>query len=182
MKNILAFLGLLILSSSISLHMDKKKINVNKAESNLQYGLTHPLHSFDAKAKDFKCVIAFNEENKTIEAVAVVIQIRDFDSENSNRDSHVIEVLEALKFPSVTFTCNEINYTGNSITANGKLNFHGVSKPFTLIAEQKMENTKLILTGNFNVDMTEFGVDPPGLMGLKTEKDIKLGYKMTFNI
>ena len=41
--------------------------------------------------------------NESISKIALAAQVIDFDSGNSGRDSHSLEVLEALKFPNIKF-------------------------------------------------------------------------------
>lgn len=167
---------------SETLRVEKKKITAENKSSSLTYALHHPLHSFDASSKDFRCVGAFDTESSQFSAIAVVVPIKSFDSGNSNRDSHMIEVTEALKFPNVSFSSDEITYTGETATAKGKLTFHGQTKNMSLVAKQKVVGSKVVLTGQFEVDMKEHGIKPPSLMGMDTDKEIKLNFTMTFNI
>lgn len=163
-------------------YSQKRKLNANPKESSVVYNMSHPLHDWDARAKEFKSIIAFNDQSNKIEAIAVVIPVKSFDSGNSNRDSHALEELEALKYPNVSFTCSDIVYKGNEITLKGKLNFHGVEKPLTLKCSQKVDTKQLQVTGNFNVNMTDYGVKPPGLMGMTTKEEIKLNFVFSFDL
>lgn len=144
------------------------------------YAMDHPLHSFEASSSDFKVVAAYNADKKELSLVAAMVAVKSFDSGNSNRDSHVIEATEALKYPNVTFTSEKLTYAGEKVTASGKLVFHGVTQPFEITGTQKIAGNKLVLTGKMNVDMTEFGIEPPSIMGLATDKIIKLDYTFTF--
>ncbi len=179
MKSI-SLLSLLCLLLALNTQAQKKKIAANASTSSLSYALVHTLHSFDAKAKTFKSVISYDESTKKIDAIAVIVQIRDFDSDNSNRDSHMIEVLEALKYPTVTFSASDIKYEGNKVKASGKLTFHGVSKNIEITGIETKDSKQLSLSGNFTVDMTDYGVEQPSIMAMKTEKEIKLSFKINY--
>lgn len=181
MKNILTallLLGVLINASAQS----KRKIEANKKTSEIGYSMKHPLHEWSASAKDGKCIIVFNDDTQKVEVVAVVVAVRSFDSENSNRDSHALEVLEALKFPNITFSANNITDNGSSLQIKGNLVFHGVTKPVEVTAKKSISGKKLLVEGAFDINMTDYNVVPPGLMGLKTEELIKLNFKFNFDL
>ena len=50
-------------------------------------------------------VIIYDNE---ISKIAIAAKVVDFDSGNSGRDSHSLEVLEALKFPNIKFYSDDI--------------------------------------------------------------------------
>lgn len=175
----------LVLSSLVLMSFkgpDKKKIVAKMESSSLMYFLDHPLHSFDSSSKDFRAIGLYDTETQKLSLVAVKVAVNSFDSGNSNRDSHVIENTEALTYPNVTFSSEDISYSGDEVVAKGKLVFHGQTKPFTITGVQKIAGNVMTLSGSFKVDMTEFGIKPPSLMGLSTDKIIKLDYMLTFDI
>ncbi|MCP9770393.1 YceI family protein [Lacihabitans sp. LS3-19] len=181
MKNLLVIL--LIFSSIANTQaQDKKKIEADKKSSTLVYSMKHPMHDWDAKSKDSKCIIVYNSGTQKIEAVAVIAPVKSFDSGNSNRDSHTIEVLEALKYPNITFSGANIQEDGNNITIKGNLTFHGVTKPLELKAKKTVSKSTLKVEGDFEINMEDYGVEPPGLMGIKANKEINLKYSMVFSL
>lgn len=183
MRNlIITLLAIVCLGSFTNQHFEKKKVTANTATSSFMYGLHHPLHSFESRAKDFKCVGVYNSETKQLEVVAAMVAVKNFDSGNSNRDSHVIEALEALKYPNITFSSEEITYSGNEVTAKGKLVFHGETKAFTIKGTQSLNGGNLSINGKFDVNMTQFGVKPPSLMGMSTDEEIKVSFDFKFDI
>lgn len=178
---ILGIVWMLMFVAVKSFSQEKRKIESDKKSSKVEYAMKHPLHSWEAVSKESKSIIVFNDKSQKIEAVAVIIPIKSFDSGNSNRDSHAIEVLEALKFPNVTFTASSIQESGIDLFIKGNLSFHGVTKPLELKVQQVISKTNRKVTGDFVINMTDFNVDPPGLMGLKTEEKIVLKFVMVFN-
>ncbi len=181
MKN-LGIVLLIMFVAVKSFSQDKRKIEADKKPSKVEYAMKHPLHSWEAVSKEGKSIIVFNDKSQKIEAVAVIIPIKSFDSGNSNRDSHAIEVLEALKFPNVTFSASSIQESGSELLVKGNLSFHGVTKPLELKVQQAISKTSIKISGDFAINMTDFNVDPPGLMGLKTEEKIALKFVMVFNL
>ena len=117
-----------------------------------------------------------------LEAVAVIITVRSCDSGNSNRDSHALEALEALKFPNVTFSANQIQETNNQLSIKGNLTFHGVTKPIEIMAKKTIADKNLKVEGKFEINMKDYGVEPPGLMGIRANENINLNFNMVFNL
>jgi polyisoprenoid-binding protein YceI len=112
--------------------------------------------------------------------VAVSAKLASFDSKNANRDSHMMEETEALKFPNVTYTSTSVNIEGGDFTSSGNITFHGISQPVALKGKIIREGNKLTFKGEFNLKLTQFKVDPPSLMGIDTNDDFKLDFKVVY--
>lgn len=160
----------------------KRKITADPASSYIRYSMQHPLHDWDAKSPSSRCVVVYDDESSKIEAVAVVVPVKSFDSGNANRDSHAIEVLEALRFPNITFSSTGITEEGGKLSVKGNLNFHGVSRPVVFTAVRKSEKEGTSVSGSFVINMKDYNIEPPGLMGVKTKEEIKLDFVMSFKI
>ena len=156
------------------------KLFCDKTQSTITYSMHHPLHSWTGESKDVTSIILIDENRNIITQVAVSVKISSFDSKNANRDSHVMEATEALTFPVITFSSTSIKQEGNKIIVTGTMKFHGVSQPVTFEAEKTMVKDKAEITGNFVVKMTQFQIKPPSLMGVATDDDIKLAFKMIY--
>ena len=159
---------------------NQKKIFADKKRSEIIYAMDHPLHSWTGVSKDVNSVILIDPNSGIISQVAVSVKIASFDSKNANRDSHTIEVTEAIKYPLIKFNSSQIKQDGNKLTVSGTLNFHGVNQPITFVAEKKNIGSNIEVTGGFSIKMTQFKVDPPSLMGISTDDEIKLTFKVLF--
>ena len=171
-----------ILSSVFAQTPVTSKIFADKTKSSVTYSLNHPLHKWDGTSKDVSSLIVYNRGNKLIENGAVAIKIGSFDSENANRDSHTIEVLEAIKIPNVTFSSTSIKAEGDELKITGNLTFHGVTKPISFSAKASNNGKELAVTGNFEIKITDFQITPPSLMGLATQDLIKLRFSVVYNL
>ena len=108
------------------------------------------------------------------------VKFSSFDSKNANRDSHSIEVTEALKYPNTTFNSKSIKQEGNKLSVEGTLNFHGVNKDISFVAEKSGNKNKIQVTGGFEIKMTDFKDDQPSLMGLDTDDKIKIKFDVVY--
>lgn len=161
----------------------KRKVMSDKALSTVTYAAKHPLHHWEGVSHDVNCAMLYNDETKQPESIAVSIKVASFDSDNNNRDSHAIEVLDGIKYPSVTFVSSDIKAGENgTLTAKGTLTFHGVAKPVTLQGTRKEAGGKMTLTGEFPVNMSDHNIERPSLMGLKTEDGMILRFNVVFSI
>jgi polyisoprenoid-binding protein YceI len=158
------------------------KAFADKNKTSVTYSMNHPLHQWDGTSKDVSSVIIYNRSTGNITSVAVLIKIATFDSQNANRDSHMIEVLEGIKYPQVSFSSTSVITNGSALTVNGNLIFHGVSQPISFPAVFSKNGNELMVNGNFDVKMTTYKVDPPSLLGLACEDLIKIKFSATYNL
>lgn len=152
----------------------------DKASSSVTYAMNHPMHSWEGICKDVNAVVVINNQTKAIEQVAVALKLDAFNSGNANRDSHALEVMEALKFPKVTFVSKQIKVTAEKLTVEGNLTFHGITKPLTIIATREDFVNKLVIEGKFDVSLTDFNIERPSLLGLKTNDKMNLKFQVIF--
>jgi len=90
------------ISTSFTIVADQT-LRADKTKSYLSYSANHSLHAWTGTSKKVDCLLIYDEETKTFKKVAVSTNVADFDSKNSSRDGHALEVLEAIKYPKVTF-------------------------------------------------------------------------------
>lgn len=163
--------------------MAKRKLVADKSLSTVTYGAKHPLHKWEGVSHDVNGAVIYNDDTKQPESVAISVKVASFDSDNNNRDSHAIEVLEGIKYPIVTFASSDIKASENGVLlAKGTLTFHGVPKSVTLQATRKDAGGKMTLKGEFPVSMTTYNIERPALMGLKTEDEMTLRFSVAFSL
>ena len=182
-------------TTSFTQEIKLKKLYADKNKSGISYAMNHPLHAWTGISNDMLSVILLDTSNMEINELAVVVKIASFDSNNSNRDSNTIEVTEALKYPNVSLSSNSIKQVNDKLTVKGTLKFHGVSKEIIFDAEKEYitvsEGTWILgrgyqdeikVTGNFEILMTDFKIKPPKLLGIATDKDIKLSFTVFYKL
>lgn len=185
MKRILSVIILVFFVSLVFAQKEKtslRKIMADKTTSTIKYDMKHPLHDWEAKCKDVNAIIVFNDNTKLIEQTAVSVRVDAFDSENANRDSHTLEVLEALKYPKITFVSTGIVQKGTDLVINGNLNFHNLTKPITIKAIRRDVKNITSIEGLFYVLLSDYKVERPSLVGMKCEDEIKLSFKIEFQV
>ena len=172
------FLGLTLMLCSF----DSVKLTLNKTDSFIRYTLKHPMHESIGTSKDFICGGYYDNATKKITKLVVAAAVASFDSQNSSRDSHALETLEATKYPKVSFISKAIKEEGNELIIVGELTFHGIKKDITIKAKQSESDKKVILSGSFNVSLDKFNVEKPSMMGVAVDDNLVMDFKTVFDI
>ena len=180
MKFLSIFLIASLLLAFTPAHVPRKLV-ADKTKSTVTYSMVHPMHKWNGVSHDVNAAMIYDEATKQIQNVAVAIRVATFDSQNQNRDSHMIEVLDGLKYPNVTFSSQDVKANPDgTLTATGKLTFHNVTKPVTVKVTRREAGGQLVMDGKFELKMTDYNIERPSLLGLATEDQFILAFSLTF--
>ena len=146
----------------------------DKSVSYIQYVIRHPLHTVKAINKEPKFTIEFDTKQRKILKAEAVAEVMKFNSGNSNRDSHAMEAVEALKFPTISFKSTEIDFSSEDIVVRGFLTFHGQTRKIEMKGKARFDGNNLFVDGNFKVSLTEFGVKRPSLLFIPVDDTLKI--------
>ena len=179
-KILVAFIVFLLPAST--LFSQTKKYVAEKGDSYITYKITHPLHEVEAKSKNDYCVILADAAKKEIKEVAVQVDVTSFDSGNSNRDSHAMEVVNAITYPDAQFTSTSVVPKGDSLEVNGKLTFHGITRDISLEVFPSWMQDKLIVNGKFDISLTAFKIKRPSLFLIPINDKCEFTLKQVFDL
>lgn len=154
----------------------------DKAKSSINYYMSHPVHDWSGTSKEVTSVIEYNSSSHQITKVTVSVPVASFDSKNKNRDRDMKELTEESLYPSVTFTSEQITYTGNTASVSGKLGFHGIGKDISFqVTDRESENHKKV-TGGFTLQLDAFKLKRPSVMMVKSSNDLKIDFTIEYNL
>ena len=174
MKNII-FITLLFFQLS-----QAQQYELDSDKSFITYSGSHPLHDWQGTSNDVKGIFIFQEE--TPSRIAVSTSVASFNSKNSSRDAHSLEILNAINFPKVTFYSDQISMSEKFVSFKGKLSLHGVSIDFGTEGEIIFEKDVVVLRGNFEVNPSDFGIKLPSFMLVKMKDELSLKYNLRFKM
>ena len=123
MRYNLIFTFIIILSRLSYAQSDQLRVNTN--ESYIKYEGDHLLHSWEGTNDKVNGLAVLDANSKSLQKLAILLYVRDFDSQNSGRDAHALEVLEALKYPEIKFYSESIKIEDENLIINGIFDFHG---------------------------------------------------------
>ena len=154
------------------------KLKINSNESSIKYKGDHLLHSWEGVNDNVNGIAILDSKGDQIEKIAILIYIRDFDSGNSGRDAHSLEVLEALEYPEIRFYSESINIFGDKVNLKGTFNFHGIKIEKELTGNLKRNNETLQINGNFKLIPTDFEIKLPSFLSVKMENLLDIEYNI----
>ena len=171
---------ILVLAITPLLLQAQDKLRANKEESFIAYTMKHPMHEWTGTSKDLNCIMETDAKG-VVQKVAAVVKLNTFDSKNSNRDSHLIEVTDGLTYPNISFVSTAVTAAGaGKYKVNGKISFHGVEKPTEFIMAEEVKGSKRTFTGSFQILIEDFKIERPSLMFVKTDNEVKIDLKVVF--
>ncbi len=151
-------------------------------ESSMTYRLVHPLHKIESTSKNVVYDLVADVAAKEIRSVTGVVDVTTFDSGNSNRDSHAMEVIDAISYPEARFTSTAITRNGDSLSVTGKLTLHGVTREVVASVLPKWSPQRLEVLGRFDVSLTAFNIERPSLLLIPVEDTLSFSFTSVFTL
>lgn len=160
--------------------MAQSKKPLDKKKSTITYSMNHLLHAWDGTSSELNGAVQLKADG-SIEKVAIVTKVSAFDSKSSNRDAHLLEVVEALKFPNISFYSTAITAAKDgSLDVKGVLQFHGVNKETSFKATTKSVNGTTQVTGNFIFLLEDFKIERPSFMLKPVDNEVKVKFDVFY--
>ena len=164
--------------------------NVTANKADVTFHISHPAKEYDANLLPggAKIIGTFVPEDLSKTGFDVSIQVDQFNSDNSRRDSHMIETMEALIFPTITWKVTKIDGAAGPVAvgthkgfASGPLTVHGVTKnldaPITMTIK---EDGTVTVTSEFSISLENFGIERPTLVFVPIEDDLPIKVQVVF--
>jgi YceI-like protein len=149
-------------------------------ESTLTYHVSHPLHQSEgvshvARGKgvchDGQCDFL------------IAVPVKSFDSGDSNRDLHMLQVTRGGEFPMVVVrtTLREDASASATIHADLEVQFAGQTAKYKQIPfEQTQQGNQTKISGTIPVTLSDFKIDPPSLLTVAVKNEIPVRVEMTW--
>ena len=149
-------------------------------QSTLTYHVSHPLHQSEgvSKAARGKGVCHAGQCD-----FLIAVPVKSFDSGDSNRDLHMLQVVRGAQFPMVTVRTRlpEAAPASTTIHADLEIQFAGQTVaykqiPFQLTAQGK----QMRISGTIPATLSDFKIDPPSLLAVPVKNDMPVRVEMTW--
>jgi len=149
-----------------------------QGKGKVSYTVVHKFHKVKATS-NFLMVKAVVDENGLQFTARTTVS--SFDSGNSNRDSHAMEVVDPAHFPFVTVKGTEHGFklpapgTKTQVTVTAEVDLHGVvaRHPIKLDIETK-DATHAKIAFQFPESFTAHKMERPSLMFVAVDDDIEI--------
>ncbi len=149
-------------------------------ESTLTYHVSHPLHQSEgvSHAARGKGVCHAGQCD-----FLIAVGVKSFDSGDSNRDLHMLQVTRGAEFPLVTVRTRlpESASASTTIHADLEIQFAGQTAQFKQVAFQLItQGNEIRISGTIPATLTDFKIEPPTLLAMPVKNEIPIRVEMTW--
>jgi len=148
--------------------------------STLTYHVSHPLHHVEGVSHAAR---GKGECHAGICNFLAAVPVKSFDSGDTNRDLHMLQVVRGAQFPLVVVRTQlpESDLKGGSIEADLTVTFAGETAhyqrvPLKLVPEGK----DLRVVGTIPTTVSDFKIKPPELLAMPISNNIPVDVDMTW--
>ena len=151
---------------------------IDSDSSSINYSGKHFLHKWSAENTNISGLV--NVEDENIVNIGVIAKVADFKSGNSSLDSNALRVLEALQFPNIIFKSVNIDNQNKELQIDGLIEFHGIEKNISVIAELTKIDDMYRLNGEFTINLSNFLIERPSLLLRKIDDEIFIKFNLFY--
>jgi len=150
-------------------------------QSTLAYHVSHPLHETDGASHAARGKGVCHEGQCDF---LIAVPVKSFDSGDSNRDLHMIQVTRGAEFPMVQVRTRLPESAGGSATikADLEIQFAGQTVHYQQVPfEVKTEGNEKHITGTIPTTLADFKIEPPSLLTMPVKNEIPVHVDMTWS-
>lgn len=149
-------------------------------QSTLSYHMSHPVHQVDG--------ISHAARGKGVCAAAVcdflvAAPVKSFDSGDTNRDEHMIQVTRGADFPivSVRFRLPESAINSPTLDCDLEVQFAGNTAHYThIVFQQTIQGNVHHITGTVPATLTDFKIPAPSFLTVPIKNEIPVKVDTTW--
>jgi hypothetical protein len=146
----------------------------------LTYHVSHPLHSTEgvSHAAKGKGVCHAGQCD-----FLIAVPVKSFDSGDSNRDLHMLQVTRGAQFPMVTVRTRLPEEASGSATVHADLEvqFAGQTALYRQVPFQlATQGNQVRITGTIPATLSDFKIDPPSLLAIPVKNEMPVSVDMTW--
>ncbi len=150
-------------------------------QSTLTYHISHPLHQVDGVSHAARGKGVCHDGQCDF---LIAVPIKSFDSGDSNRDLHTLQVTRGAQFPMVTVRTRlpEAESTSTTIHADLEIQFAGQTAQYKQVPLQLVtQGNATRISGTIPATLSDFKIDPPTLLTLPAKNEMPVHVEMTWH-
>ena len=149
-------------------------------QSTLTYHVSHPLHQSEgiSHAARGKGVCHAGQCD-----FLIAVPVKSFDSADSNRDLHTLQVTRGAQFPMVTvrIALPEAALASATILCDLEIQFAGQTVRYKQVSFQKAsQGNETRISGTIPATLSDFKIDPPSLLAVSVKNEMPVRVDMTW--
>jgi hypothetical protein len=149
-------------------------------QSTLTYHVSHPLHQTEGVSHVAKGKGVCHAGQCDF---LIAVPVKSFDSGDSNRDLHMLQVTRGGQFPMVSVRTRLPEDAAGSATirADLEIQFAGQTAKYKQVAfEHVTQGGETRITGTIPATLSDFKIDPPSLLSMPVKNEIPIRVEMTW--
>ena len=150
-------------------------------QSTLSYHVAHPLHQVDGISHAGRGKGVCHDGQCDF---LIAVPVKSFDSGDSNRDLHMLQVTRGAQFPLVTVRTHVPESASASATINldMEVQFAGQTVKYKQVPFQRVvQGSETRITGTIPAKLSDFKIDPPSLLTMPVKNDIPVRIDLTWH-
>src|ERR1035438_7153948 len=149
-------------------------------QSTLTYHVSHPLHQSEgiSHAARGKGVCHAGQCD-----FLIAVPVKSFDSGDSNRDLHMLQVTRGAEFPMVTVRTRlpEAASASATVHADLEIQFAGQTAQYKQVSFQLVtQGNETRISGTIPATLSDFKIEPPTLLTMPVKNEIPVRVDMTW--
>jgi polyisoprenoid-binding protein YceI len=158
-----------------------------QATQTITFGVVHKLHHIQGVSHQIAGK-ALELPDGTVQ-VGVKADVASFDSGNGNRDAHIKEVVEVVRFPDVSVKALVAHAVPQTLPAKVagqaqvEVTLHGVAQKVTAPVEMNFADaTHVRVTGHFEVSWDAFKIERPSLLFVPIDDQGEVKFDLSWTL
>jgi hypothetical protein len=150
-------------------------------QNTLTYHVSHPLHQSEGMSHAAKGKGVCHEGQCQF---LIAVPVKSFDSGDSNRDLHMLQVTRGAEFPLVTVRTRlpESAATSSTVNADLEIQFAGQTAQYKQIPfKLETRGGEIHITGTIPATLSDFKIDPPSLLTIPVKNEMPVRVDMTWH-
>jgi hypothetical protein len=149
-------------------------------QSTITYHVSHPLHQTEgvSHAARGKAVCHAGQCD-----LLIATPVQSFDSGDSNRDLHMLQVTRGAQFPMVTVRTRlpETAAASSTIQADLEVQFAGQTFQYKQVPFQlATQGNQIRISGTIPATLADFKIDPPSFLAVAVKNEMPVRVEMTW--
>ncbi|MGH9681849.1 MAG: YceI family protein [Candidatus Acidiferrales bacterium] len=148
-------------------------------QSTLSYHVSHPLHQVEGVSHAAKGKGMCHAGQCDF---LIAVPVKTFDSGDSNRDLHMLQVARGGEFPMVTVRTHlPEDAASSTIHADLEITFAGQTATFSQVPFQiAIQGNEVKISGTIPATLSDFKIPPPALLAMPVKNEIPVRVEMTW--
>jgi hypothetical protein len=148
-------------------------------QNTFTYHVSHPLHQTDGVSHAARGKGVCHEGQCDF---LIAVPVKSFDSGDSNRDLHMLQVTRGAQIPIVTVRTRLPESASATINLDLEIQFAGQTVKYKQVPFQRVvQGSETRITGTIPAKLSDFKIDPPSLLAMPVKDEIPVRIDLSWH-